>query len=85
MAASNPTYAGVDGVLFDKNITMIVQFPEGKTGNYTMPNTVVALADSTFAGCFELTGLVIGWRPTGSPVRWLATVGMICPDGIRRG
>jgi hypothetical protein len=56
---SNPDYSSTNGVLFDKNQTMFIQFPEGKAGNYMVPATVINIADSTFAVCLKLTGVTI--------------------------
>lgn len=39
----NPVYTSEHGVVMDKAKTTIVLFPEGKTGEYTLPSTVVAI------------------------------------------
>lgn len=33
----NKNYTSLDGVLFNKNLTILLQVPEGKTGSYTVP------------------------------------------------
>jgi hypothetical protein len=43
--SDNPVYASVDGVLFDKNITKLHTYPAGKSGSYTIPNTVTSIGD----------------------------------------
>lgn len=46
----NPAYKSVDGVLFDKEGKTLVQFPAGKSGAYTVPDTVTAIAPAAFEG-----------------------------------
>jgi hypothetical protein len=38
--ALNPIYRSIDGVLFNKSETTIIQCPGGKAGTYTIPNSV---------------------------------------------
>ncbi len=40
LSEDNPNYASVDGVIYDKDVTRIVTFPYGKTGEYVVPDTV---------------------------------------------
>ena len=37
--AQNTNYCSMDGVLFNKSQTTLIKFPEGKAGNYTLPNS----------------------------------------------
>ena len=55
----NPNYCSVDGVLFNKEKTVIVQYPSGKNGNYTIPNSVTSIGGSAFIGCTGLTSVTI--------------------------
>jgi hypothetical protein len=57
--SKNAVYSSRDGVLFDKNLTELVQYPAGKTGNFIMPNTVTNIADYALWNCPGLTGIVI--------------------------
>lgn len=59
MDSNNPNYRSVDGVLFDRNQTTLLQYPEAKTGPYTIPGTVTNLATAAFNGCTGLTSLTI--------------------------
>jgi hypothetical protein len=59
VAASNSFYSSVDGVLFDKSQTTLIECPEGKAGSYTIPNTVTSIGDSAFSSCTSLTGVTI--------------------------
>jgi BspA type Leucine rich repeat region (6 copies) len=46
---SNPAYSSVDGVLFDKSQTTIIQYPDGLAGGcYTIPNDVTNIGDFAF-------------------------------------
>ena len=47
----NTVYSSLDGVLYNKNKTVIVNYPSGKTGaSFSIPNTVLAIAESAFQG-----------------------------------
>ena len=56
---SNTNYSSLDGVLFDRNQTKLIQCPGGKTGNYSIPPGVTNLADSAFYNCRQLTRITI--------------------------
>ena len=43
--AANPAYSSVDGVLFDKSQTTLLQYPDGKAGAYTIPDSVTSIGD----------------------------------------
>lgn len=57
--ADNPVYSSVDGVLFNKLQTTIIQCPRGKTGMYSIPSGVLAIGDSAFSECTGLTGVTV--------------------------
>jgi hypothetical protein len=58
--ALNPSYSTLDGVLFDKSQTTIIQYPGGKAGpSYTTPSGVTSVEANAFAGC-GLTNVTIG-------------------------
>jgi hypothetical protein len=63
--ALNPVYSGVDGVLFNKNQTTLIEYPVGKAGTYTVPNSVTSIGDSAFYYCPSLTSITIGDSVTG--------------------
>jgi hypothetical protein len=58
--ALNSDYSSTDGVLFNKNQTTLIQCPGGKTGTYTIPNSVTRLGDDAFLWCTSLAGITIG-------------------------
>lgn len=50
----NPYFCDIDGVVFNKDCTVIIMYPEGKEGaEYTIPSTVTEIGDY----CFSWTNL----------------------------
>ena len=58
---NNPNYCSVDGVLYNKDKTELIECPDGKTGTCEIPDTVTSIAnpDYSFSGCTRLTGITI--------------------------
>ena len=57
---NNQNYCSVNGVLFNIDTTIIVQFPAGKEDqSYSIPSTVKTIYDRAFVGCSNLTDLTI--------------------------
>ena len=57
--ANNPNYSSKDGVLFNKNQTILIQCPISKTGSYTIPSLVTSIEDGAFSYCSGLTLITI--------------------------
>jgi hypothetical protein len=57
--ADNTAYSSLDGVLFNKDKTNLVRFPEGKTGTYTVPGGVLTIGVNAFLRCEVLEQVVI--------------------------
>jgi hypothetical protein len=57
--ASNVNYASVDGVLYDKTITTLIQCPGGKVGTFTVPSNVTIIGGYAFFYCSLLTSVTI--------------------------
>ena len=55
----NTEYLSEDGVLFDKNKTVLIHFPAGKGGHYTIPDGVSSIGDHAFIKCISLTSVTI--------------------------
>jgi len=55
----NPNYSSDNGVLFNKDKTTLVCCPEGKTGNYDIPNDVTTIEHYGFYFCRALTSITI--------------------------
>ena len=70
---TNMIYSSEDDALFDKEMTTLIVFPAGKTGSYTIPESVEIIDDHAFQSS-RLTSLVIpasvttigGWAFYGS-------------------
>ncbi len=56
---SNTKFAVVNGVLFDKSMSTIVQFPPAKSGVYTIPSSVTKVGDYSFYTCNLLTNITL--------------------------
>jgi autotransporter-associated beta strand protein len=56
---ANPNFSSLDGVLFNQDQTTLIQWPGGRTGDYTVPASVTQIGSYAFAGCAGLTGVVI--------------------------
>jgi hypothetical protein len=60
VAASNPTFTAIDGVLFNKDVTTLFTYPPSKVATtYSVPNTVTTLYDYSFNGTRNLSTLTI--------------------------
>ncbi len=56
---NNPVYNSTDGVLFNKNQTVLVQYPTAREGEYIIPESVNLIGNYAFAGCIGTTSLII--------------------------
>lgn len=59
VAKGNPKFASEDGVLFDKDRKTLLCFPCGRTGTYTVPESVLEIGEDAFSGCDKLEKLII--------------------------
>lgn len=57
--ALNQYYSETDGVLFDKNQTLLIHCSLNKSGSYTIPSTVTSIGESAFSGCNLLNEIVL--------------------------
>jgi hypothetical protein len=55
---ANPAYSSVQGVLFDKHLTDLVEFPDGVIGSYTIPGSVTTIGEYAFETC-ELSNVIV--------------------------
>jgi len=58
--AGNPYFSSIDGVLFDKDKNILLTYPSGKAGSYTVPNSVMIIRESAFSQCQKLTSVTLG-------------------------
>ncbi len=55
VADGNPVYSSVDGVLFNGDKTILLDYPINKSGStYVMPDSVTEIYSKAFKGCSEL-------------------------------
>ena len=59
VSQNNKYYASENGVLFNIDKTLLMQYPGGKHGGYSILEGVIEIADGAFAGCDNLTNVVI--------------------------
>lgn len=57
--ASNVAYSSVDGVLYDKDQTTLIQCPGGKAGSYAVPQGVANITEWSLIQCTRLTRFTI--------------------------
>lgn len=59
VAANNPDFSSVAGVLFNQNQTTLIEFPEGKVGSYAVPNSVTNIGVYAFYDSSNLTSVAL--------------------------
>src|SRR5205085_4263270 len=59
VAASNPVYSSVAGVLFNKDVTTLIECPGGKA-SVTIANSVTNIESQAFFSCLSLTDVTFG-------------------------
>ena len=61
VSVNNQNYSSQNGVLFNKDKTMLIQYPIGKEDKeYTIPDSVTTIGDKAFEDCYSLTSVTIG-------------------------
>ncbi len=51
VSEDNPSYTSVDGVIFSKDLKILVAFPAGRTGAYTIPDGTLRIDAQAFENC----------------------------------
>ena len=60
VATGNRNYVSVDGVLYNKNKTELIRYPDGKKDkNYTIIDGVTSVGQLAFCGCTSFTSVTI--------------------------
>jgi len=57
--ANNSCFMSVNGVLFDKSESTLLQYPMAVGGSYTIPGGVTSIGEWAFSDCFSLTNVSI--------------------------
>jgi hypothetical protein len=59
VSAENPDYSSVDGILFNKSQTALIEYPASKSAaSYVVPNGVTSIGDQAFS-CADLSSIII--------------------------
>ncbi len=56
---NNLNYSTLDGVLFNKEQTVLIRCPISKTGNYVIPSSVISIGSIAFDRCYGLLTVTI--------------------------
>ena len=57
--SGNGTFSSADGVLFNKDMTELVAYPNGKKGAYLVPDGVVSIREHAFSSCLNLESIAM--------------------------
>ncbi len=61
VAEQNQNYSSIEGVLYNKDKTAIIRFPQGKSvPSYVILNSVTAIVTCAFYNCTSLSNITIG-------------------------
>jgi len=84
----NPAYSSIDGVLFNKQATVLLLYPPAKSQSYSIPDGVVSVGDRAFSATYNLTNITFA-QSVRSIGEWafqscstLARVSI--PEGVER-
>lgn len=59
VAENNTEYSSIDGALFNKSQTTLIQVPISKTGSYKIPESVTTIRSLSFLNCTGLTSVSV--------------------------
>ena len=58
VSKDNQNFISLNGILYNKDITTLIQYPAGLTDTeYSLPSTVTSIGDSAFAACINLVSI----------------------------
>lgn len=60
VSSLNSYYSSSNGILFNKSQTTLIQYPNGKTGGYTAPDSVTTIGPNAFQNSISLTNVTLG-------------------------
>jgi hypothetical protein len=56
---ANSFYTSIEGVVFDRSLAEVIQFPPGRAGSYDVLSSVTNIAREAFRGCRRLASIAI--------------------------
>jgi hypothetical protein len=62
--STNLYYGSTNGVLFDKTLTLLIEYPGGAGGSYTVPRIVTTIEPAAFEYSIGVAGVTIGTNVT---------------------
>jgi uncharacterized repeat protein (TIGR02543 family) len=82
--ADNPDYSSLDGVLFNKDLTVLLAFPRGKANPYVVPSDVTHIGNHAFdSSTLASVSLPEGVTHIGNNAFWQSKVSSISlPDSL---
>ena len=79
-------FLDIDGVLFNKNKTILIRVPQAYNKNFLIPETVTSIGPTAFSGCSGITSIVIpdGVTSIGSSAFYGCSgiTSIVIPDGV---
>ena len=64
VAKNNTVYCSEGGVLYSKDKTVLIACPNGKSGNFSVPNSVKTIGEDAFAACEKLQKISLPYQLT---------------------
>jgi hypothetical protein len=59
VVSDNPAYSSLDGVLFNKDRSALLELPAARSGSYSVPRSVTSIGYGAFGLCSSLTMVII--------------------------
>ncbi|MGN1457450.1 MAG: leucine-rich repeat protein, partial [Acutalibacteraceae bacterium] len=59
VSPKNKNFSSQDGVLFNKDKTILIKYPQQKSGDYSIPDGVTEIGDNSFFKCALLTSVTM--------------------------
>jgi len=56
---TSSTFTSLNGVLFNKDLTLVIRCPGAKTGTYVIPSSVTSIGSDAFRYCNKLTDITL--------------------------